>query len=268
MAQIDLGKIKPIWKGDWTTGTAYEKNDMVKNGANSYIATAAHTAGATFSGDSANWDTMAQGADIPAQTGNAGKALVTDGTTLSWGNGGSLVPLATHRVSGITANVVFTNVFTSDYDVFFMTCTKMVVSTDNGALYMRFTKNGNGTVHTDADYRSIVGGLEVAVSGQNDTQARASWNQQEFQWHPAGGNTTNNAGTGGINYNLYFHRPYANEWTNVTGSYVATRQQLDTVMGGDFAGQCTTSTAMDGIQLSCSGGFSEGIFQLYGIAGA
>jgi hypothetical protein len=91
MTQIDLGKIKPIWKGDWATGTAYEKNDMVKHGANSYIATAAHTAGATFAGDSASWDTMATGADIPSQSGQSGKALTTDGSTLSWGDGGGIL---------------------------------------------------------------------------------------------------------------------------------------------------------------------------------
>lgn len=95
MTQIDLGKIKPIWKGDWATGTAYEKNDMVKHGVNSYIATAAHTAGATFAGDSASWDTMATGADIPPQSGNSGKALVTDGSTLSWGDGGKVLQVKT-----------------------------------------------------------------------------------------------------------------------------------------------------------------------------
>lgn len=92
MAQIDLGKIKPVWKGAWAGSTVYEKNDMVSESNNSYICTAAHTADAsTFSNDSANWDIMATGSNIPAQTGNSGKALVTDGTNLSWSDTGGLV---------------------------------------------------------------------------------------------------------------------------------------------------------------------------------
>jgi len=89
---VDLGKVRPVWKGSWSGSTAYEVHDMVKNGVNSYICTTAHTSDAsTFSNDSANWDDLAQGAEIPSQTGNAGKALKTDGTNLSWGVAGGIV---------------------------------------------------------------------------------------------------------------------------------------------------------------------------------
>jgi hypothetical protein len=91
MATVNLGRIKSVWRGTWATGTAYSRDDVVQEGVNSYICTQAHTAGATFAGDSANWDLMAQGADIPSQTGHSGKALVTDGNTLSWGSGGKLL---------------------------------------------------------------------------------------------------------------------------------------------------------------------------------
>ena len=93
MATIDLGKIKPVWKGTWTGSTAYEKNDMVLEGVNSYICTAAHTSSGTFSSDSANWDVMAYGAELPAQSGNAGLALKTDGTNLSWGTAGGVLQI-------------------------------------------------------------------------------------------------------------------------------------------------------------------------------
>ena len=268
MATVNLGRIRQVWRGTWATGTAYVKDDVVQEGVNSYICVTAHTAGATFAGDSANWNLMAQGAEIPSQSGQAGKALVTDGTSLSWGNGGSLVPLATHRVSGNTTNVYFPNVFTNDYDVYYMTCTKLVTATNSGQMFMRFTKNGDNTLHTDGDYRGISGGLEGQGSGQNDNQARNAWNQSEFHIHPAGGNTSNNDGTGGVNYQFYFHRPNANEWSNVQGTYVSTRDLLDGVYAGTFGGQCTTSTSMTGLQFFCSGGFNEGIFHLYGIAGA
>ena len=84
---VDLGKVRPVWKGTWSGSTAYEVHDMVKEGVNSYICTTGHTSSGTFSNDSANWDDLAQGAELPLQTGNSGKVLKTDGSTLSWGDG-------------------------------------------------------------------------------------------------------------------------------------------------------------------------------------
>ena len=85
MATVDLGKLKPVWKGTWAGSTSYEKDDMVQEGVNSYICTTAHTSDAsTFSNDSANWDIMATGAALASQTGNSGKFLTTDGTDTSW----------------------------------------------------------------------------------------------------------------------------------------------------------------------------------------
>jgi len=88
---VDLGKVRPVWKGTWSGSTAYEVHDMVKEGVNSYICTTGHTSSGTFSNDSANWDTMATGADIPSQTGNSGNFLKTDGSTLSWADTGGAI---------------------------------------------------------------------------------------------------------------------------------------------------------------------------------
>jgi hypothetical protein len=80
--QVDLGKIRPVWKGDWAASTAYEQNDMVKVGVDSYICTAAHTSGSTFA--DTNWDILALGAEMPDQTGNSGEFLTTNGTSMEW----------------------------------------------------------------------------------------------------------------------------------------------------------------------------------------
>lgn len=81
---VDLGKVRPVWKGAWSASTAYEVHDMVKEGVNSYICTTGHTSSSAFSSDSANWDNLAQGVDIPTQSGNSGNFLQTDGSSLSW----------------------------------------------------------------------------------------------------------------------------------------------------------------------------------------
>jgi len=76
-----------VWQGTWTTGTEYAIDDVVIEGVSSYVCIQAHTAGATFAGDSSKWDAIAVGANVPDQTGNSGKVLKTDGSTLTWGDG-------------------------------------------------------------------------------------------------------------------------------------------------------------------------------------
>ena len=55
------------WKGDWSTGTQYIVNDVVKYGGNLYIATTAHTSASTAADglelDSAKWSVYAEGFD-------------------------------------------------------------------------------------------------------------------------------------------------------------------------------------------------------------
>lgn len=58
---INLGKIKFSWKGEWTTTTAYAKDDVVKYGANSYVCITAHTSGADFASNAAKFDLMTEG---------------------------------------------------------------------------------------------------------------------------------------------------------------------------------------------------------------
>lgn len=50
-------------RGAWVTATAYARQDWVTDGGNAYLCITAHTSGATFAGDSANWRLL-QGALI------------------------------------------------------------------------------------------------------------------------------------------------------------------------------------------------------------
>ena len=78
------------YMGTWTTGTAYKKDDIVKNSVSTYIALVDHTAGADFFIDlntNNYWEEFVAGASyvLPSTTGNAGKYLQTpDGSTYSW----------------------------------------------------------------------------------------------------------------------------------------------------------------------------------------
>ena len=78
MAQIDIGKIKMVWKGAWNSATAYTKDDAVSHSGSSYICIQAGTnqnpATAT-----AYWELMAQ-AGTNGTNGTNGTDL---GTTLT-----------------------------------------------------------------------------------------------------------------------------------------------------------------------------------------
>ena len=45
MADFKLGRLKFKWRGNWSPTTAYVVDDIVKYGANTYVAVVNHTAG-------------------------------------------------------------------------------------------------------------------------------------------------------------------------------------------------------------------------------
>lgn len=69
MAIIDLGKIKPINRGDWNSSDPYALDDFVRHGAHTFICKQAHTGQQPYQQDtgtlnSSYWDFMAKGSEI------------------------------------------------------------------------------------------------------------------------------------------------------------------------------------------------------------
>ena len=64
MAEFKLGRIRFIWKGTWTLSTTYYKDDIVRNGGNTYICIKGHTAPALFSTSQATyWNKISDGTE-------------------------------------------------------------------------------------------------------------------------------------------------------------------------------------------------------------
>ena len=84
MATVNLGRIKPVWKGAWSSSTQYIADDIVQYNNSAWTCLTTNTNSAPSTGNS-NWDLMALGTDIPTQTSNSGKYLTTNGSALSWG---------------------------------------------------------------------------------------------------------------------------------------------------------------------------------------
>jgi len=51
MAEFKLDRFKYNWKGEWTTGTAYKRDDIVRVNGRSYVCIVTHTASSTFEED-------------------------------------------------------------------------------------------------------------------------------------------------------------------------------------------------------------------------
>ena len=71
------------WLGDWSSLTTYAVGDAVHSNGTAYIAIAASTNQTPPNGT--YWQIVAE-ANYPTQTGNADKALTTDGSAVSWGS--------------------------------------------------------------------------------------------------------------------------------------------------------------------------------------
>ena len=63
MAEFKLGRLRFVWQGDWTTGTDYVKDDIVRYGGSSYVCVGAHTAASDFYNnfDAGQWELMTSG---------------------------------------------------------------------------------------------------------------------------------------------------------------------------------------------------------------
>ena len=115
MATIDLGKIKQVWRGTYSSSNSYTADDLVAytdtvgglQNTSTYIAVAASNNSnqqAPSSGGTVNssyWNLVAQGVPdrLPSQTGHASKALITDGSSLSWGVAGRVVATTQYTYS-------------------------------------------------------------------------------------------------------------------------------------------------------------------------
>ena len=62
MAEFKLGRIRFVWKGTWTSGALYYKDDIVRQGGRTYFCNVGHTASADFTTDEATkWNLFADG---------------------------------------------------------------------------------------------------------------------------------------------------------------------------------------------------------------
>ena len=85
MADFILGRLKFHFKGDWVTGTAYIKDDVVRYGGNSFVAMANHTGSSAFETDltATKWKKMVAGQEWKGAWAGSTNYKVDD--VVQWG---------------------------------------------------------------------------------------------------------------------------------------------------------------------------------------
>jgi len=73
------------YKGVYTSGTLYYKNDIVTDNTNTYITLTQHTASSAVAAGNSNLEIIALGqSGLPNQASNTNKVLITDGAETEW----------------------------------------------------------------------------------------------------------------------------------------------------------------------------------------
>jgi len=108
MATLNLGRIKPVFRGAYSGSTAYVVDDIVTSGGSSYICIQAHGAGTQAVTQTAYWSVLAStGTDVGTTITTQGDILYRDGSglaRLAAGTSGQLL-----QSGGSGANVSWTN---------------------------------------------------------------------------------------------------------------------------------------------------------------
>ena len=100
MAEFKISRFRYNWRGNWTTATAYKRDDVVLRTSNLYVCTVAHTSGTFSSVVATNWSLMSESS---AYRGNWTNALVYEVNDLVTYGGQVYKCTVSHTSSGTFA---------------------------------------------------------------------------------------------------------------------------------------------------------------------
>ena len=234
MATVNLGRIKPVFRGAYSGSTAYVVDDIVTSGGSSYICIQAHGAGTQAVNQTAYWTQMAAGGtDVGTTITTQGDLLYRDGSGLQrlakgtasqvlkmntaanapeWGNLSSdYVKLGEATCTG--ASDLHVDLFSADYDYYQVFIHQMHSSSTGYNFKLQFNTAAN-TPQTGGNYRYIFDGWYWNSSDANSAQRTGGWNNAQIEMSPLP-DTADNANS----HILTFFRPYsASTRTSVTAS--------------------------------------------------
>ena len=268
MATINIGNLTFTHKGDYASGTAYVKNDVVyySTNGNAYIAKQATTGNAPT--NATYWNQFAQGSggiwNAGLSLGSAGQAVKVNaaGNALEFGTISSdFVKLGETGAVSNVSDVNLNGFFSSDYKIYKVFGYGIYgASAGNGFSWKANTGSGYNTQST-SDYIYANDGFYRSSGGQNNNSNHA-WNDNNgcrLGWS-GGGSDHENA------VEITFYEPQSTtEFKKAT--FVKTGWDGSaTLMSMTGGGEWRSKTAMTGIHIYCySGNMWANNFIIYGI---
>ena len=286
MATINLGRVKPVFRGAYAGGTAYVVDDIVTSGNETFICIQASTGNATS--NASYWTKLAakgtDGTDVGTTLTTQGDILYRDGSGLarlgygtagqvlqtggsganpSWGTVSSdFVKLATTTVSSAVSSVSFDGLFTSDYNVY-----KIFISDWNNANHdwkkMNF-RFGNSQ-YTSSNYDWIARYVYVNTSSNANstgTEYGTNSNYLPLLWWGVG--TSHQC-----NIEITIQNPLSTSRTKHYNFQAGSHDNGNTAHYFNGTGRldANTGTAMSGVTFYANGGHNttSGIFTMYGL---
>jgi len=252
MATVNLGRIKPVFRGAYSNGTAYVVDDIVTSGGSSYICIQAHGAGTQAVNQTAYWTLMAEGGDVASTLTTQGDILYRDGSGLQrlakgtanqilQMNSGATAPEWTVKPEGKIVNMsYFTN--TTEYNVSssatWVSATAHNItytpSATNNIIWIEFMPNvrqnsGSSDVSFKYELTRTIGGTATVIytAGGQENYIYDSSGGQRFQWqryflHKDDGHNTTSA----ITYSYRFQNPHSNQQLTVSEEATETRWRI------------------------------------------
>lgn len=215
MATVNLGRIKPVFRGAYSGSTAYVVDDIVTSGNETYICIQAHGAGTQAVTQTAYWTKLAakgtDGTDVGTTITTQGDILYRDGSGLarlaagtsgqvlqtggsganpSWTNVSSdFVRIVTASGDG-TAVLDLDSCFSSTYENYRIIGNIHTSTATN--VQIRLQNSSNSEVNTEYYY---VGYQAVKTSSTQSNDIKTGWNQAQWQPQESVANETAGYGT-------------------------------------------------------------------------
>jgi hypothetical protein len=206
---------------------------------------------------------------LPTQTGNAGKALITDGSSATWGAAGSMVKLAGAQLDGTQVAAIDIDVFTADYTHYVLILDSLnTANAGNIVPFLRF-RNTSGEASSSA-YHWATTHPHSSSGGAGQHNAHGGWNDSIIRIHGSNG-VKGGSGTSsneGLNAVIHIHEPYSSlKRTHVTylsSGLEQNQTQYNVHHGG---GMYQNTESFVGVRLQYSGdNICFGSWAMYGVA--
>ena len=274
MATVNLGRIKPVFRGAYSNSTAYVVDDIVTHGNESFICIQAHGAGTQATSQTAYWTKLAakgtDGTDVGTTITTQGDLLYRDGSGLqrlaagtsgqvlqtggsganpSWTTMSSdVVKLTSGSITSSTSELVMDNLFSTTYRAYKFIFTDFTPATMNARISYQYrigTTNQSGNDYYEGGLLYYYNGSESLTSGKE----KAASNGRIGRWG------TSNTALNASQFEITMSDPKSTR--SVKQMFVLNSNPFETDQYYSFqAGfsQWRSSSAVDGIRWYCSTG--------------